>query len=178
MSGVYKSFPSRYAAHGPCSTLTQDTDGNLYGDTTSGGTQNKGAAVTWVSEFTVTVVAAVPLKVTLVVWVRPVPVSTTGVPTGPLAGLKLGKVGVTRNVLLLVSVVTPVVTVTFPVSAPAGTVALMKVVPLSVIEVACTPPKFTTDELLKSCPRTPIFAPSLPDVDTNLTNFPSPRSRL
>lgn len=61
-------------------------------------------AVTWVSEFTVTVVAATPPNVTFVVCVSPVPVSTTGVPTEPLVGLKLGKVGVTRNLLLLVSV--------------------------------------------------------------------------
>jgi hypothetical protein len=53
-------------------------------------------AVTWVSEFTVTVVALTPPNVTFVVWVSPVPVSTTGVPTEPLVGLKLGKVGVTR----------------------------------------------------------------------------------
>src|SRR6266853_4520238 len=83
-------------------------------------------AVTWVSEFTVTVVALTPPNVTFVVWVSPVPVSTTGVPTGPLVGLKLGKVGVTRNVLLLVSVVAPVFTVTVPVRAAAGTVAEMK----------------------------------------------------
>ena len=87
-------------------------------------------AVTWVSEFTVTVVAATPPKVTFVVWVSPVPVSTTGVPTGPLVGLKLGKVGVTLKVWGLVSVVAPVVTVTAAVNAPAGTVAEMKVAPL------------------------------------------------
>ena len=87
-------------------------------------------AVTWVSEFTVTVVAATLPNVTFVVWASPVPVSTTGVHTGPLVGLKLGKVGVTRKVLLLVSVVAPVVTVTDPVRAAAGTVAEMKVAPL------------------------------------------------
>jgi hypothetical protein len=81
-------------------------------------------AVTWVSEFTMKVVATVPLKVTLIVCVSPVPVIITGVPTGPLDGEKLTIVGVTWNFWLLVSVVAPVVTVTNPVGAPAGTVAL------------------------------------------------------
>jgi hypothetical protein len=70
-------------------------------------------AVTWVSEFTVTVVALTPPNVTFVVWVSPVPVSTTGVPTGPLVGLKLGKVGVTRKVLLLGSEERAVLQLTF-----------------------------------------------------------------
>ena len=74
-----------------------------------------------------TFVAFTPPNVTFVVWVRPVPVSTTGVPTGPLVGLKLGKVGVTRNFALLANLIEPVVTVTDPVSAPTGTVAEMKV---------------------------------------------------
>jgi hypothetical protein len=108
-------------------------------------------AVTWVLELTVNVVAFTPPNVTLVVWVSPVPVSVTGVPTVPLAGLKVGSVGVTENFWGLVSVVAPVVTVTAAVNAPAGTVAVMKDVPLRVIEVAGTPPNSTTEELLKPC---------------------------
>jgi hypothetical protein len=41
-----------------------------------------------------------------------------------------------------------VVTVTDPVSAPAGTVALMKVFPVTEVAVACTPPNFTTEAML------------------------------
>ena len=54
-------------------------------------------AVTCVSEFTVKVVAATPPKVTLLVWVNPVPVITTAVPTGPLVGLNPDTVGTTLN---------------------------------------------------------------------------------
>ena len=101
-------------------------------------------AVICVSEFT-TNVADVPLNVTLVVWVNAVPVIVTDVPTGPLGGVKLSSVGFTLKVCELVSVVAPVVTVTDPVSAAAGTVAVRKVVPVRVTVVACTPPNFTTD---------------------------------
>ena len=52
-------------------------------------------AVTWVSDLTVKVIAATAPKVTLVVWVSPVPVITTLVPTLPLVGVKLVMVGVT-----------------------------------------------------------------------------------
>ena len=135
-------------------------------------------AVTWVSEFTVTVVAFTPPNVTFVVWVSPVPVSTTGVPTEPLVGLKLTKVGVTLNLLLLVSVVAPVVTVTDPVRAAAGTVAVMNVVPERVIVVACVPPNLTIEAVVKPCPRMPILAPSLPEVDTKLANGAAPMFRL
>ena len=72
------------------------------------------SAVTCVSEFTVKVVAFTPPNFTAVVCVNPVPVITTGVPTGPLAGVKLVMVGSTLNVCALVSVVAPVVTVTAP----------------------------------------------------------------
>ncbi len=105
-------------------------------------------AVICVSEFTVKV-ADFPLKVTLVAWVKPVPVIVTDVPTGPFGGAKLVTVGFTLNVCELVRVAVPVVTVTEPVSAPAGTVANRKVVPDRVTVVACVPPNFTTDALLK-----------------------------
>src|SRR5580700_10605867 len=100
------------------------------------------SAVTSVSEFTVTVVAVTPPNVTLDVCVSPLPVIITGVPTGPLGGVKLVIAGVTRNFLMLVSVVAPVVTVTDPVSAAAGTVALINVLPDKLMVVACTPPNF------------------------------------
>ena len=81
-------------------------------------------AVICVSESTVKVVAFTPLNVTLVVPVKLVPVIVTGVPTGPLVGLKLRIAGVTRKTLLLVSVPPGVVTVTEPVVALAGTTAV------------------------------------------------------
>lgn len=79
-------------------------------------------AVICVSEFTVNV-AAVPLNFTAVICVNPVPVIVTAVPTGPLGGVKLITFGRTLKVLSEVSVVEPLVTVTGPVRAPAGTVA-------------------------------------------------------
>ena len=134
-------------------------------------------AVTCVSESTV-IAAGLPLNVTLVACIRPVPVMVTGVPAGPLGGVNDVNVGVTRKVCELVSVLAPVVTVTVPVSAPAGTVALMYVVPLRVMLVACVPPNLTTEELLNPWPRMPICAPSLPEVVCNCTNGPRPVDRL
>lgn len=81
-------------------------------------------AVTWVSESTVKLVAFTPPKVTFFVPVKLVPVIVTGVPTGPLVGLKLRIAGVTRNTLLLVSFPPGVVTVTEPVVALVGTIAV------------------------------------------------------
>ena len=81
-------------------------------------------AVTCVLEFTVKLVAFTPPKVTLVVWARLFPMMTTEVPTGPLVGLKLEIVGVTRNFVLLVRVPDGVVTCTKPVRAPVGTIAV------------------------------------------------------
>ena len=52
-------------------------------------------AVRLVAELNVTLVAAVPLKLTVLPLVKPVPASATLVPTGPLVGLKLVSVGAT-----------------------------------------------------------------------------------
>jgi hypothetical protein len=95
-------------------------------------------AVIFESEFTANK-ADTLLNVTFVACLRPVPVIVTQVPTGPLVGVKVAKVGVTLNCLGAVKVVVPVVTVTFPVSAPAGTVARMKVLPVSCLVVAAVP---------------------------------------
>jgi hypothetical protein len=81
-------------------------------------------AVTWVSEFTAKVVAVTPPKATLLVPVKPEPVITTCDPETPLVGVKPDTNGVTRNGRLLVSVPVDVVTVTKPVVAPAGIVAV------------------------------------------------------
>ena len=81
-------------------------------------------AVTCESEFTVKVVALTPPNVTLDVCVRPLPLITTEAPTLPLVGLKLRMVGTTVNTLLLVRVPVGVATVTLPLVAPLGTVAV------------------------------------------------------
>src|ERR1700722_7451823 len=81
-------------------------------------------AVIEVSDFTVNFAALVPM-VTLVVWVRLTPVMVMVVPTIPLVGVKDLIWGATRKLRSLVKVPVKVVTVTGPVSAPAGTVAVM-----------------------------------------------------
>ena len=71
-------------------------------------------------------VAATPLKVTLVAPLRLLPVIVTVVPTGPLVGLKeliVGGPTVTVKALLLPPVPAAVVTLIGPVVAPVGTVA-------------------------------------------------------
>jgi hypothetical protein len=74
---------------------------------------------------TVNVVAVTPPKATLLVWVNPVPVITTCVPTPPLVGLKLEITGMTLNLLLLTRMPEGTVTVTEPVFALKGTTAVM-----------------------------------------------------
>ena len=81
-------------------------------------------AVTLVAEFTVKLVAFTPPNFTAVVPRSPVPVIVTCVPTGPLVGLNELIVGTTTYFWLLVSVPEGVVTVTNPVVALAGTVAV------------------------------------------------------
>jgi hypothetical protein len=81
-------------------------------------------AVTCVSELTVTAVAFTPPNVTFEVCTRSAPVITTGVPTGPLGGLNPTICGVTRNFTLLFSVPVFSLTVTAPVFAQLGTVAV------------------------------------------------------
>src|SRR5581483_8511549 len=80
-------------------------------------------AVTCVAEL-ITNEALTPLNVTSVVWVSPVPVITTGVPTVPLVGLNPTIVGPTLKTVLLVRVPTSVVTVTGPVVPVTGTIAV------------------------------------------------------
>jgi hypothetical protein len=77
-----------------------------------------------VSEFTVKAANFPHAKTTSVAPRRLLPVMTTLVPTGPLVGDKLEICGVTRKILLLVRVPLGVATVTEPVVAPAGTVAV------------------------------------------------------
>ena len=72
-------------------------------------------------------VAAVPLKRTLLAPLKFVPVMVTVAPTRPLVGVNeeiVGAGGVTVKSPALVAVPPGVVTVIFPVVAPAGTVVL------------------------------------------------------
>jgi hypothetical protein len=62
-----------------------------------------------------------------VVCVRLTPVIVTGVPTGPLVGVKLLIDGTTRKFILLFRLPLGIATVTTPVVAPAGTVAVRNV---------------------------------------------------
>src|SRR5205085_3758339 len=80
-------------------------------------------ALICVSEFTVNVVAAVPLKLTPVAPVKPVPVRVTLVPAGPLTGVNEVMLGTTVTVKLVALVPVPAafVTVIFPLAAPVGT---------------------------------------------------------
>jgi len=84
-------------------------------------------AVICVSEFTVNVTAAVALKATAVVPLKPVPVSVTTVATGPFEGLKeeISGAFVTVKLVALVPVPAEFVTVIFPVVAPVGTIAVI-----------------------------------------------------
>ncbi|PYT95153.1 MAG: hypothetical protein DMG36_02935 [Acidobacteria bacterium] len=69
--------------------------------------------------------AVLPLKVTAVAPVKPVPLIVTLVPTRPLMGVKLVMAGGGITVKLFALVVVPpgVVTLIGPVVAPTGTVA-------------------------------------------------------
>lgn len=82
-------------------------------------------AVTCVAELTVNEVAFAPPKLTVLVWVRPVPVITTWLPTAPLLGLKAVMAGRTLKLLLLTRSPDGVVTTTGPLVPVAGTVAVM-----------------------------------------------------
>lgn len=78
-----------------------------------------------VAEFTVKVVALIPLNLTAVAPVKPVPVITTGEPNAPDEGVNDEIVGGGIKVKLeeLVAVPPGVVTEMVPVLAPTGTVA-------------------------------------------------------
>ena len=124
-------------------------------------------------------VAFTPPNVTLVAPVKLVPVIVTGVPTDPLVGLKLRIAGVTRNILLLVSVPPGVVTVTEPVVALAGTNAV-RYVSETTVKVAATPWNETLVAPVKPWPRISMVFPTLPSNrgPTKLTNGPSFMPRL
>src|SRR3984885_12284309 len=81
---------------------------------------------------------------------------------------------VTRNFLLLFSLPPGVATVTNPVVAPLGTVAVMYVSETT-LNVADAPLKETPVVPVNPWPRISTNFPTLPEVDTRLTNGPKPR---
>ena len=106
-----------------------------------------------VAEARVTVAAATPLKVTEVAPVRFVPVMTTLVPMIPEAGVKLVTVGagITVKEAVLAVVPSPLVTLIFPLVAPAGTVAL-SCVSETMVNAAATPLNVTAVAPVKAEP--------------------------
>src|SRR5438309_561642 len=104
--------------------------------TLSGPVVAPAGTVAWITvvDVTVKVVALVPLNRTAVTPVKFVPLMVTFAPTGPLVGEKLVMVGggMTVKVVPLVPVPADVVTLSGPVVAPAGTVAWITVVDVTV----------------------------------------------
>ena len=93
------------------------------------------------------------------------------VPTGPLVGETLRIYGVTMNCLLLVNVPLEVVTVTKPVVAPLGTIALRKVPVFPCKATAAgVPLKETVLAEVNPCPRNSTALPTLPEYGRRVTN--------
>ena len=127
-------------------------------------------AVTCVEEFTVNVVAEVPLNLTEVAPVKFVPVIATDVPTGPETGVNEAIVGgedeITVKFAALVAVPLLVVTVILPVVAPAGTVAVIWVSE-SMLPEAVTPLNLRPVVVAKPVPVMTTVSPTCPEVGEN-----------
>ncbi|HEX7137805.1 MAG TPA: hypothetical protein VF219_08160, partial [Vicinamibacterales bacterium] len=110
-------------------------------------------------------VALAPLKLTVVVPMKPVPVIVTLVPAVALVGEKLVIAGATMTVKVAALVAVPpgVVTDIFPVVAPAGTVAVVCVAELTV-KVALTPLNLSSVAPVKFVPVITTLAPMRPLV--------------
>src|SRR5262245_47620615 len=111
--------------------------------------------------------STVPLKVTFVAPVKPVPVSVTGVPTGPLPGEKEVIVGVTVDVTLKLVSLMPALppevdTVIGPVVAPTGTVAVIKISESTLKLRAAVPLKLTCITAVKPLPVSVTTVPAGP----------------
>lgn len=132
-------------------------------DTAPAGT----VAVILVAEFTEKVVAATPPNFTAVAPVKPVPLMVTTVPTGPLVGVNevIDGAVVTVKSDALVAVPPGVVTVIFPVTAPLGTLAVIRVpAPFTENVAAATPPNFTEVAPAKPVPLIVTEVPTGPLV--------------
>lgn len=122
-------------------------------------------AVIWVAVFP-EVVAVVPFSFTEVAPVRFVPVIVTDVPTGPLVGEKLVIVGaeaaaVTVKFVVELALPPAVVTETFPVVAPLGTVVAIWLA-LFTTNVALMPLKESAEAPVRFVPVTTTDVPTGP----------------
>jgi hypothetical protein len=120
-------------------------------------------AVIFPAEFTVNVVALVPLNLTALAFLKFVPVIVTDAPTLPLRGEKpeIVGAGMTVKLLGLVAVPAGVVTLIGPVVAPSGTTAVILV------------DEFTVDVALMPLKVTPIGVP-VKRVPVIVTKVPTP----
>lgn len=123
-------------------------------------------AVICVAELTAKPAVLLP-NITLVTFVKFVPVIVTGVPTGPLAGVKPVTVGACTTVKTPALFATPpgVVTEIGPLVAPAGTVAI-NFMPLS-LKAAFVPLKVTWVAVLRFAPLIVTDAPIPPLLGEN-----------
>jgi hypothetical protein len=119
-----------------------------------------------VEETTVKVVL-VPLNFTAVAPVKLRPVSVTDAVTAPAVGLKALTIGATVKFELLEPVPPGVVTATFPVVAPAGTVVVIEVDETTVKGVAAVVLNFTAVAPVKFWPVIVTAAPGAPLVGVN-----------
>jgi len=122
-------------------------------------------AVMDVADTTVNV-AAVPLKATAVAPVRFVPVIVTVAPTGPDVGVNDAIVGAGVKFVALVPVPNGVVTVMGPTVVPAGTVAVIVVLAVTV-NAAATPLNATFVAPAKLVPVIVTVVPIGPKVGVN-----------
>lgn len=108
-----------------------------------------------------------PLKVTAVAPLSPVPSIVTVVSVGPLEGEKLLIVGVTVNEFAVVTDPAAVVTVMGPVVAVPGTTATIFVA-VSLVILAAVPLNWTDCALIKPFPVMVTLVPTGPFVGTKL----------
>ena len=109
--------------------------------------------------------------------VKPVPVMITDVPAGPLVGLKLLILGITRKFVMLEIVPPGVWTVTGPVLAPSGTRATRYVSELT-WGTTPAPLKVTRVAPVKPLPKISTKLPTGPDDKTVFTLAPRFTSRM
>ena len=109
--------------------------------------------------------AGAPAKVTALAPVKPLPVRVTLVPTAPEAGVKLASLGppVTVKLAALVAVPATLLTVTGPLAAPQGTMAVIFVA-LHTVKDAGVPAKQTALAPAKPLPVRVTLVPTAPEA--------------
>ena len=112
---------------------------------------------------------SVPLNFTDETFTKLVPVMVTVPPTGPLVGVKLATVGAAATVKLVALVAVPatVSTVIFPVVAPAGIVAVIRMRLLIVGFIAATPLNLTAFTDTNDEPEMETLWPTAPLAGVN-----------